>query len=127
MKNEYKISDIKKVLEIWGQNHPDRKTISFYELEKITKKIRKPLIYSIEEIIGLLSKYITDNQILTAHICKESDVCKILKVKKLALHQWRTKGYIRFIQYNTRAIHYDLKTLLENLQNIRDKNISIDP
>lgn len=120
MKASYKVMDIKKVLDVWEKNYPDRKTISFSELENLTIRLRKPLIYNIEEIISLLLVYITNNHTETIHLCKESDVCKILKVKKLAMHQWRTKSYIRYIQI-AKTIRYDLTALLEDLNKIRDK------
>jgi hypothetical protein len=126
MKHNYKISDIRKALDLLEQNHPERITISLSELERITQKLSKPFIYSIDEIIRLLLEYKTNNHIVSNQLFKEGDVCKIIKVKKLALHHWRAKGYIRFIQYNTKSIRYDLIALLEDLQNIRDKNISFD-
>jgi hypothetical protein len=124
MNQNYKISDIQKALEVFEQNYPEKSTLSFAELEKITKKFRKPLIYSIEELIRLLSDYIADNDIQELQFHRESKVCNILKVKKLAMHQWRIKGYIKYFQGETRAIRYDLNTLLEDLKNIHDKNIS---
>lgn len=126
MKQNYKLSDIRKALDVFEQNYPGREALDFTELEKITKKFRKPLIYNINELTMLLSNYIADNQIQSVQLHKESDVCKILKVKKLAMHHWRIKGYIRFIQYNSRTIRYDLNVLLEDLKNVQAKNISLD-
>lgn len=124
MKTNYKISDIKEVLEIWGQNHPNSQTISFAELVKATKIYNKPLIYNVEDIIRLLSEYIANNYNQPSLGHSESEVCTILKVRKLSLHQWRAKGYIRYNQLATRTISYNLNFLLEDLKNVRDKNIS---
>jgi hypothetical protein len=126
MKQNFKLSDIRKALDAFEQNYPERKTVNFTELEKITKKLSKPLIYNINELTRLLSDYIADNQIQSVQLHKESDVCKILKVKKLAMHHWRIKGYISFVQYNSRTIRYDLNVLLEDLKSVQVKNISLD-
>jgi len=125
MNRNYKISNIQKALNAFVQTYPEKPAISFAELEEITNQFNKPLIYNIEELISLLSDYIADNEIQAFQLYRESEVCDILKVQKLAMHQWRAKGYITFFHYNIRSIHYNLNTLLEDLKNVRDKNISL--
>ena len=121
MLNKYKVSHIRKALDAFEQNFPERQTISLVELEILTKKFRKPSIYNIEELIRLLTKHIEESQILPVDFYCESEVCKILNVKKLAMHHWRKKGYITCIKINNRTIQYNLITLLADLKKIYAK------
>ena len=129
MLKKYKIADIRKALDFIEQTNPERNTLNFPELEKITSQIRIPLIYNIDELIQLMSDYIIVNCTEDIKLYRESEVCCILKVKKLALHQWRKKGYIKYYKIDNKAIRYDLEILLDDLKTVRDKkptNISFD-
>jgi hypothetical protein len=124
MHREYKVADIRQALDAFEKSFPG-KPLALSELEKIIKKFKIPIIYSIEDLIRLLSSYITENRIQTTQLYKESEVCRILKVRKLAMHEWRAKKYITCIQLERRTIRYDLNDLLKELKEIRDKNISL--
>ncbi len=121
MVHKYKVSHIRKALDAFEQNSPEMQTISLVELEIITKKFRTPSIYNIEELIMLLTKHIEVSRLLPVDFYSESEVCKILNVKKLTLHHWRKKNYITYIKVNTRTIRYDLYTLLADLKKIYAK------
>lgn len=127
MKQTYKISTIRKALDCIEKSNPEKQFLSFSELEQITKKLSSPLIYNIEDMIKLLSDYIDDNDDIIDLPHSESEICKIIKVKKLAMHHWRRKGYIRYTMSDgNNRIRYKPVTLLEDLKNVQDKNISID-
>jgi hypothetical protein len=128
MKINYNISTIRKALDSIEKSNPEKQSLSFFELEQITKKLSNPLIYNIEDIIKLLSDYIEDNDDEAIFLHSETEICGIIKVKKLAMHHWRRKGYIQYTMFNgnNRTIRYKPITLLEDLRNVRDKNISID-
>jgi hypothetical protein len=121
MVNKYKILHIRKALDAFEQNSPERQTISLVELEILTKKFRTPLIYNIDELIRLLTKHIEENRLLPIDFYCESEVCKILNIKKLAMHHWRKKGYITCIKVNNRTIRYNLNILLADLKKIYAK------
>ena len=116
MKKYYKISHIRKALDAFEKEFPERKSISLDELEKISKNVRTPEIYNIEELIKLLTTYIAENRHLPNLLRRESEVCNILKTQKLTMHHWRKNGNITYIQGDTRTVWYDLKVLLTDLK-----------
>lgn len=118
MASTHKVSHIRKALDAFETNFPERQSINLIELEELIKKVRIPPIYNIEELIRLLTKHIDENHFLPVDFYNEGEVCKILNVKKLTLHQWRKKNYITCIKGNTRTIRYDLNTLLADLKKI---------
>jgi hypothetical protein len=128
MKHTFKISIIRKALDSIEKSNPEKQSLSFSELEQITKKLSGPLIYHIEDMIKLLSDYIDDNDNIAICLHSETEICDIIKVRKLAMHEWRKKGYIQYTMFdgNNRTIRYKPHTLLEDLKNVRDKNISIN-
>jgi hypothetical protein len=124
MNRNYKVSHIRKALDAFEQKFPERQTIGFAELELITKKLQIPAIYNLEVLIRLLTDYINENR-LRPQLYRESEVCKILNVRKLTMHQWRKNSNITYLQGDTRTIRYNLETLLADLKKNRHKNISV--
>jgi hypothetical protein len=120
MNKYYKVSQIREALDYYEKSTHTGEWMSLPQLEQIIKKLKSPEIYNIEELIRLLSTYINENQQLLIQLYKESEVCKILKVQKLTMHQWRKNGNITYLQVDTRSIRYNLQKLLEDLKrNIR--------
>lgn len=115
MKKEYRLSEITEALQLYQHQFPSKKTISIKELEKLTRKVRVPFMYNLEELIRLLTEYIAEHMDHGKVLHTEAAVCDILKVKKLTMHQWRKNKNISFLSWNNRSIRYDLNTLLDEL------------
>ena len=127
MRKKYKISEIQKALDLIEVYDPKRESISMNELEKLIIDYNKPWIYNIDEIIRLLEEFLNLPVLpfpIILDSATESDVCKILKVKKLTMHEWRKKKFVENINSKNRTVKYDLDKLLRDLKNVHDKNIS---
>jgi hypothetical protein len=118
MNRKYRVSQIRKALDAFEQKHPERQTIGFAELESIIEKLQTPAIYNLEVLIRLLNEYLDENQ-QQQDLYRESEVCKILNVRKLTLHQWRKNHNITYFKSKTRSIRYNLETLLSDLERNR--------
>jgi hypothetical protein len=118
MNRSYRLSQIRKALNAFEQKYPERKTIAFAELESIIKNIQTPAIYNLEVLIRLLTEYLDENQ-HQPEFFRESEVCKILNVRKLTMHEWRKNHNITYIQGSTRTVRYDLEALLADLKKNR--------
>jgi hypothetical protein len=118
MNRKYRVSHIRKALDAFEQKHPERQTIGIAELESIIEKIQTPAIYNLEVLIRLLSEYLDENH-QQQDLYRESEVCKILNVRKLTMHQWRKNHNISYLKGKTRTIRYDLETLLADLERNR--------
>jgi hypothetical protein len=118
MIRKYKVSHIRKALDAFEQKHPEKRIISFAELELIIEKIKTPAIYNLEVLIRLLSDYLENNH-QHQDLYRESEVCKILHVRKLTMHQWRKNHNITYFKSKTRSIRYSLETLLSDLERNR--------
>lgn len=105
-------------MDAFERKHPERQTIGFEELESIIEKIQTPAIYNLEVLIRLLTKYLDENQ-HQPEFFRESEVCKILNIRKLTMHKWRKNHNITYIQGNTRTVRYDLEMLLADLKRNR--------
>jgi len=123
---QYKIEDIYKTLENIEYSNPKLKRISMDQLEKAIKITRTPVIYNVEDIIERLQDYIHKHEKHHEHLfCREKELCKIIGVKKLALHQWRKRGLIEYEVLGTRMINYKLRTILHDFESIKDGRLSI--
>jgi hypothetical protein len=128
MKTKYKISDIEKALGHLKKHDPQCERISMDDFEKLVKNYNQAWIYNIDEIIRLLEEFLDapfNSFPVKIDCAREIEVCEILKVKKLTLHEWRKKNFIRNIKTHNRTIRYDLHDLLVDLKKVRDKNISV--
>lgn len=125
-KKGYRLIDIEKALENIRYSNPGLERITINQLEKAVKITKTPAIYNIEEIILNLEAYIRKFEKLHDFMfCSEKEVCKIIGVKKLTLNQWRKKGLIRYSIIRKRTIEYDVRILLEDFNEVKNKNISI--
>jgi hypothetical protein len=109
--------DIYNALKTHKKENPQRKSITILELIQQIKHKHKPRIYNLNEIIRLLSEHIDKHQ--DEPPCPESEVCKIIKVKKLAMHNWRKHKFITHIPSDNRNIFYNLPILLAELKKIQ--------
>ena len=124
--DQYAIPDIRKALENIEFSNPDIKRISMEQLEQAIRLTRTPAIYNIDNIIEKLRSYITKHAKHPEHLfVREKELCTIIGVNKLALHQWRKRGLIEFSRTGPRSILYSLRDLLGDFKNIREGNIPV--
>jgi len=125
-KKGYRLVDIEKALENIRYSNPGVERITIKQLENAVKITKTPAVYNVEEIINCLEGYIKKYEKLHEFMfCSERELCKIIGVKKLALNQWRKKGLIRYSIIRKRTIEYDVRVLLEDFNEVKNKNISI--
>lgn len=125
-KDQYTFEDLHKALENIEVSNPGVERITVEQLEKAVRITRTPAIYNVEEIVAKLKEYVKKHE--KHHnllFCTETELCIIIGVKKLALHQWRKRGLIEYKVYGTRTIEYSLKELLMDFEDIKNKNVPI--
>ncbi|NCC71389.1 hypothetical protein EOM09_07460 [bacterium] len=125
-KDDYRLDDIEKALENIRCSNQGLERITMKQLEKAIKITRTPAVYNIDEIIRCLDDYIKKYEKFHDFMfCSEKELCKIIGVKKLALNQRRKRDLISYTIIGTRTIEYDIRTLLDDFKNVKNKNISI--
>ncbi|MEI6764634.1 MAG: hypothetical protein WCM76_03270 [Bacteroidota bacterium] len=124
--NQYTFDDLHKALENLEYSNPHLKRITFAQLEMAVKKTRTRVIYNIDEIIERLKAYIKRHEKNEESMhCREKELCEIIGVRKLALHQWRKRGLIDYHKSGTRIIFYSLREILGDFRDIKAGNITI--
>jgi len=88
------------------------------------KEPKWSFVYNINAIIRSLEVYLSTHKVYTISEYKETEICEIIGVRKLTMHNLRKKGLIRCFKYDTRTILYHMYDLLEDFQTIRDQNSS---
>lgn len=125
-KDDYRLDDIEKALENIRCSNQGLERITMKQLEKAIKITRTPAVYNIDEIIRCLDDYIKKYEKFHDFMfCSEKELCKIIGVNKLALHKWRKRELIRYSIIGKRTIEYNIRILLEDFNEIKNKNISI--
>jgi len=126
MIKNYNLKDLDIALQCYQSANAGKETIEIKELTAIYTFVNKPIIYNIDIVIQLLSDYIDGPFLRSNVLYSESELCNIIKVKKLTLHECRDNGYISYTHIsNSRTIRYDLIILLNDLKRIQSKNISV--
>ncbi len=125
-KDSYTLTDIRKALENIEFSNPGIKRLSIEQLEYAIRLTRTPAIYNIDSIIEKLRAYNAKHARHPEHLhVREKELCIIIGVNKLALHQWRRRGLIEFSRTGPRCILYSLRDLLGDFENIREGNIPV--
>jgi hypothetical protein len=117
MEKFFKIKDIKKLILEIEETQPHKKFISIKELTSNLKEVNKSLVYNLDEIIQDLKAFIKESHDQAQNcLYTEAETCKIIKVSRNTLYDWREQKYIRYAKLNNSLIRYKLPELLEDLE-----------